>query len=389
MRLNLDEVENPRSFVEAIKACREALRSYPRDKFPQQWATTQSNLGMALMRRAERANGEVSAKMLADAINAHREALRVYTREQFPQQWAMTHNNLGMALSLQGERAKGEVSERLLAEAATAFREALEVYTYEQFPQQWAVTQSNLGATLMRHGERSSGEVGTRILTKALMACREALRVRTREQSPQQWAMTQNNLAKVCYLLGDWRNAATSYANVLALYPRYEEGYQRLSSIYHEHLHEYSKAFDLHAKWLALFPDQVFVLADFAETHFTTGRFREFPQRLKAVLNAPELPSKTKIALQMIEIANLLALGKTDQIPGAVDSLLKAVQNEKSDFRITWSFNGTRRFINEHESLAPYRAWLNKLFAAAQEDNRDDILKKMRESLIQFRPANS
>jgi hypothetical protein len=172
------------------------------------------------------------------------------------------------------------------------------------------------------------------------------------------------------------------------LYPQYEEGYQRLSSIYHEHLFEPEKAFELHSKWLTLFPDQVFVLADFTEAHFTTGRFNEFQERIKTVLAHPDLPSKTKIALRMIEIANLLALSKTEQVPGAINSLLKAIYNEKTDFRITWSFKGTRRFITESEDLAPYRSWLNKLFSTAQAENRDDILKRMRDVLMQFKAVD-
>src|SRR5262249_4117553 len=157
-----------------------------------------------------------------------------------------------------------------------------------------------------------------------------------------------------------------SYANVLAVYPKYEEGYQRLSSLYHEYLFEYARAFDLHAKWLSIFPDEIFALADFAETHFTMERFSEFSDRIKPVLTHPRLPSKTKIALRMIEVANLIALGEIEMVPAAMDLLLRVIAVQRRDFRMTWSFSGTVRFIDQYEKLAPYRNWLHRFFTAAR-----------------------
>ncbi|HKX32147.1 MAG TPA: hypothetical protein VJ302_30955 [Blastocatellia bacterium] len=331
-----------------------------------------------------RVEGREGQRLPAETVAACREALKVYTREQAPQQWAMTQNNLGMALSLQSERASGDEGLGLLAEAVAAYREALKVYTREQAPQPWAVTQNNLGAALARHGERASGETSVRLLSEAVAACREALEVRTRELSPQQWAMTHNNLGKAYYLLKDWRSSADSYSNVLSVYPKYEDGYQRLSSLFHEHLFEYAKAFDLHARWLVHFPDEIFALADFAETHFTMGRFIEFSDRIKPVLTHPRLPSKTKIALRMVEVANLMALEETDLIPTAMDLLLRAIAVQRRDFRMTWSFSGTMRYIERYEKLAFYRVWLTRFFAAARETNRDAILEKLREAQMQL-----
>jgi tetratricopeptide (TPR) repeat protein len=373
---------------EAVTAYHEALKVRTREQFPQDWALTQNNLGVALRAQGERASGEESRRLLGESVTAYREALKVFTREQSPQSWAAAQNNVGAALWAQGQRAGGEESVRLLGESVTALREALKVRTREQLPQQWAMTQNNLGLALQSQGERSGGEESVQLLGEAVTAFREALKVRTREQSPQQWAMTQNSLGKAYLLLKNWQAAAVCFEDVLTLYPSHEEGYLSLAPIYHERLFEYAKAFELHRQWLSRFPQDTSALADFAETHFTTGRFSEFSRRIKPLLADPALPAGAKIALQMIEVANLLALDNADQVPAALTALNKTVSDQKADFQIDWSFSGALNFINSQERFVSYRPWLNRFFSAAQEENRDAIVKALREVRTQI-PATS
>src|SRR5207247_5838419 len=98
---------------------------------------------------------------------AEREAPEVYTRDQFPQDWATTQNNLGNALEEQGTRAAGAESLRLLREAVAACREALKVRTRDQLPEKWAMTQYNLGNALTEQGTRASGVESLRLLGEA------------------------------------------------------------------------------------------------------------------------------------------------------------------------------------------------------------------------------
>jgi hypothetical protein len=72
---------------------------------------------------------------------AYREALKELTRERVPLDWATTQNNLGSALLVIGERETGTAK---LNEAVTAYREALKEWTRERVPLQWATVQSNL-----------------------------------------------------------------------------------------------------------------------------------------------------------------------------------------------------------------------------------------------------
>ena len=179
----------------AVAAYRDALTVYTKEQLPQQWATTQNNLGNVLGNQGTRTTGEAGTRLLADADAAYRDALTVYTKEQLPQNWAMTQNNLGIVLREQGIRTGGEAGTRLLAEAVAAYRDALTVYTKEQLPQQWATTQNNLGATLGDQGIRTGGEAGKALIREAIHAYELALMVRTRDALPVQWEQTMGNLA--------------------------------------------------------------------------------------------------------------------------------------------------------------------------------------------------
>jgi tetratricopeptide (TPR) repeat protein len=168
----------------AIAAYNLALQIYTREAFPQDWATTQNNLGTAY---CDRLRGE-RAENLEKAIATYELALQVRTHEAFPQDWAMTQNNLGNAYC---DRLRGERAENL-EKAITTYELALQVYTCEAFPQDWAATKQNLGAAYYNRlrGERAAN------LEKAIAAFELALQVYTREAFPQDWAKTKSNLAE-------------------------------------------------------------------------------------------------------------------------------------------------------------------------------------------------
>jgi len=152
------------------------------DKFPQQWAMAQNNLGLAYSYRIK---GE-RADNLEQSIAAYSNALQIYTKSAFPQDWATTKNNLGIAYSyrIKGERANN------LELAIAAFTHALQIYTKSAFPQQWAATQNNLG---IAYWYRIKVERADNI-ELAIAAFTHALQIFTKSAFPQQWAITQNNL---------------------------------------------------------------------------------------------------------------------------------------------------------------------------------------------------
>jgi hypothetical protein len=86
-----------------------------------------------------------------------------------------------------------------------------------------------------------------------------------------------------------------------------------------------------------------------------------------------------KIALAAIQIANLLAQNKTQQIPAALETLQQSLAAQPDTFTVGWSFAGTKHFISiepnpDGRGLARYRAWLLQFFAAIEGENRAAIL---------------
>ena len=191
-----------------------------------------------------------------------------------------------------------------------------------------------------------------------------ALLVRTREHLSPQWARTENNLAETYWALKDWPNAAKSYANVLEIYPDYQVAYQRASVLSHEVLFKFPEAFALDQTWLKQHPNDLSASVEFTEKHFTTGRFVECEQRIGPLLDNPEVELRIKSALQAIEIANLLALGKAQSVPDRLEKLREGIATQPEDFTLGWSFDGTTHFISQSEVLAAYRSWLLQLFTA-------------------------
>ncbi|AFY59223.1 hypothetical protein Riv7116_6910 [Rivularia sp. PCC 7116] len=166
----------------AIKGYQVALSYFNRDKYPEEWAGTQNNLGNALV---ERITGD-EADNLDEGIKCYEGALEVYQRDIFPEDWAMTQNNLGTAYK---SRQRGDRAENLEI-AIQHYFAALEVYQRSVFPYQWATIQYNLGNV---YCDRVAGDKSENVEI-AILSYNCALEVYQPDLVPQQWAMTQYNL---------------------------------------------------------------------------------------------------------------------------------------------------------------------------------------------------
>ncbi|RZU29086.1 tetratricopeptide repeat protein [Edaphobacter modestus] len=213
MELQQASLGNRESNLRQAIACYEAaLRVYTETDFPQAWAFTQNNLGIAWSGLPS-GNRESN---LRQAIACYEAALRVYSETDFPQDWAATQNNLGHAWSglPSGNR------ESNLRQAITCYETALRVRTETDFPQAWAMTQNNLGIAWsgLPSGNRESN------LRQAIACYEAALRVYAETDFPQAWAFTQNNLGIAWSGLpsGNWesnlRQAIACYEAALRVY---------------------------------------------------------------------------------------------------------------------------------------------------------------------------
>jgi CHAT domain-containing protein/tetratricopeptide (TPR) repeat protein len=137
---------------EAIKCYLQALEVYTREAFREKWAMIQNNLGIAYSdkitgNRAENIDSAIAAENIDRAIKCYQLALEVRTRSAFPEDWAMTQNNLGLAYwnKITGNRAEN------IEKAIKCYQLALEVRTREAFPQNHTETLFNLGHLYRRN----------------------------------------------------------------------------------------------------------------------------------------------------------------------------------------------------------------------------------------------
>ncbi|MDJ0744969.1 MAG: tetratricopeptide repeat protein [Xenococcaceae cyanobacterium MO_167.B27] len=208
-RIRGDKAEN---LERAIASYQQALTVYTPQDFPVDWAMTQNNLGTAYWNRIR---GD-KAENLERAIASYQQALTVYTPQDFPQDWAGTQNNLGLAY---GDRIRGDKAENL-ERAIASYQQALTVYTPQDFPVQWAMTQNNLGTA---YCDRIRGDKAEN-LERAIASYQQALTVYTPQDFPQDWATTQNNLGAAYSdrIRGDkaenLERAIASFQNALTVY---------------------------------------------------------------------------------------------------------------------------------------------------------------------------
>src|SRR5208282_4482411 len=222
--------EGRKLFEEAVAAYRFVLEVWTKADLPQDWASTQNDLGIALYELGTRSDGEEGRKLLEDAVTAYRSALEVRTKADLARDWAVTQNYLGNALYELGTRSDGEESRKLLEDAVAAYRSALEVRTKAGLPQDWAATQNNLGNALYELGRLSGAEEERKSLDEAVAAFHSALEVRTKADLPQNWAATQNDLGNALYELGTrsgaeegrklLEDAVGAYRSALEVYTR-------------------------------------------------------------------------------------------------------------------------------------------------------------------------
>jgi hypothetical protein len=74
-------------------------------------------------------------------------------------------------------------------------------------------------------------------------------------------------------------------------------------------------------------------------------------------------------------------------VPGKIETLLERIAAQPEDFRVTWTFSGTRHFIGQHPSLAPHRAWLQQFFDAVEGQDRQAILAGLQATRAAFAPG--
>ena len=184
----------------AFQLLRGVLALHAQGHLPYAWAEAQTNLGVALSRKAILSNNrEERLDLLNQVAQAHRAALAVFTEQSTPQSWALAQFNLGATLGDSAKLVEGKERKEFLKEAIEAFQAALKVFSKEFTPNNWSLTEYQLGNFLQNQADLKSGEERLKYLNQAIQAYNAALEVYNKPNFPSEWANTQDELGQALY----------------------------------------------------------------------------------------------------------------------------------------------------------------------------------------------
>jgi len=187
------------NYQQSLHHAQEALRTLPRDSWPEKWAEANNRLGYLLYEDAAKEDD------ILKAIECFERALDVYDRTHYPTDWAKMQVNMGAALA----RLSGR--EGFTEKAIACYSSALEVYTRHSFPERWSSIHHNLGQLFL-----SLRPLSDDATSKAVEHFRLALEARPTDLLPRLAFETNSSLAWIYSLREDWELTHTSLHEALS-----------------------------------------------------------------------------------------------------------------------------------------------------------------------------
>jgi tetratricopeptide (TPR) repeat protein len=180
-----------------------ALLVRTEEEHPLEWAATQVNLGNTYRRL--HGSTPTNSKSLSDAIEAHKGALRIYISHGRVGDSARVQVNLANSYQLLHQRSG--VAQHL-HDAIVLYEEAVESFSQQNQQLDRATALVNLGAAYEERGDRESLNGAVNSATEAA-AIFEALNV------AELWAGAQSNLGSALMALGEPAKAAEAFQAAL------------------------------------------------------------------------------------------------------------------------------------------------------------------------------
>ena len=409
--------------LQAVAAERAALEALSRQEDSRQWADTQSSLANILQNLAKHTTGSEAATLFTQSVAAFLAEFEVITRAGFPQRWARTKVSLGDSLALLGTRVAGTRSTELLAQAADAYRESLQVFTMEQYPQPWAGAQSSLAGALASLGVRTSGGQSIELFTQAARTYRlalqiipktdafqiwphdqaalgvvlatqsqidaahaaelleqaesaflAALEVYTKEANPHEWSATQRNFGDLLVAEGRrasgersaryFARAALTYDAALQVDPKNSGALSSISTLYHDYILDFAKAYELTARMESESPSDSAKL-NLAEADLTTSRFSDCLDLSNSIEDA-KISDSLLPGQQTVLLACQWGAKQWRMAAQTTESLVRYATGMPKG---GWITTGDRKFLGEAPEFQKGRSLWIQLFQALQDGN--------------------
>jgi tetratricopeptide (TPR) repeat protein len=205
-----DDAAIQTDLTRSLQAYQSALLPLNPQQHREAWSSIHNNLGSVRSDLARTAHPIAnSIEQLQLSAHAFEEALRYQDADAEPEQYASTQNNLGTAY---WHLAQYQEPVRASQQAIAAYDRALDYYTRDRDPMAYATIQNNLGTA---YWHLSQHERPAEHLPAAIAAYRQALIYRTPQTQPAGCAATQNNLGTACWHLAQLQSTPQSYVDLM------------------------------------------------------------------------------------------------------------------------------------------------------------------------------
>ena len=171
--------------------------------------------------------------------------------------------------------------------------------------------------------------------------------------------------------------AAERYAKVLSAYPAAWAVAAKLEVTQHEGLFEFERAFSLNEQRVRALPQDWSAQADYAEKHFTTGRFNDALAKCTALIDDARVERHVALALRAVRLGALLGLGRANEVSAEFEGIVAALRAQPADFKAGWTFAGSKHFVETDGRFAAHRERLMQLFSALEQGGTEEILAQL------------
>jgi len=362
--------------LQGAAAVQASLQASAKQDDPLDWAAAQHNLAVLLRTKSNEFSGAQAIDLMTQAIVALRFELQAISKASLPLRWAGIQYDLGSGLARIADlyNSQGQASQYAdyRSQAATAYRAALEVFNRQNNPDRWAHTQWALGNILFAQSQADPANPSTDLLAQSVNALSGSLEVITQKTSPQDWGSIQVTLGQIRAAQGlhssgqqakeFFTQSAEALTAALQVAPKNAITLSFLSSLYHDLLLDFPKAYDYATRAEAADPNDSNKL-NLAEAALTASHFSTCIDLVNSVNQAKLDPHFTHGRLMLL-LACQWGAGQHAAASQTADALAASASTlTKQD----WSTSGDRAYLAAAPEFSDNRtAWI-KLFQSLEQ----------------------
>jgi tetratricopeptide (TPR) repeat protein len=310
--------------------------------------------------------GDQRSTLFDKSVTALENLLTVYPMKQLPEKWAVIKLSIGYVRRQQAEDdATKEAHRAHLEHAITAWEEALQVFNSVQNPHLFVTFKTLIGTAGYEILDRGQVEEEKEILKNTKASFREALAVTPTPLLPQDSATVQNKLGDVLAVEG----AGTASEAGIELFSQAITAYQAALTVFTK---------DLFPQIWAETSGKIGVAL------FMSGQFSTAREQFTILLQGKELTSNVRVRLLATQVANSIALGRSDDVRHSFDALQRTLSKQTPDFSIARSSSAFKSIVGGNQAFHRHRAWLLPFLKNIETKHRDELLATVATARAEF-----